>query len=639
MVLRRFTYVGLCCLIGLGTLFSIAGRSEAWGHEAANVIEVDVNKPYPPLSEYIYGQFIEHLGRCIYGGIWAEMLQDRKFFYAVGSPGSPWKVIGRQECVTMDRNQPFVGVHSPRISLADDGTRCGLSHGELGIVSGKKYTGYIWMRGNTSAPVEIALIWGEGPSERATHAVSSLTPDYTKYEFEFEAGADSDNARLEITSTGKGYFQIGTLSLMPADNIHGMRADTIALLKELNSPIYRWPGGNFVSGYDWRDGIGDRDRRPPRKNPAWQGIEHNDFGIDEFMVFCRVLNTEPLVVVNTGLGNLQMALEELEYANGPADSPMGRLRAKNGHPKPYGVRYWGIGNEMYGNWQLGHMPLEQYVEKHNAFVRAMREKDPHIKVVAVGNVGPWTEGMFRHCADFIDLMSEHFYVGAKKDLIEHVNQAAAQVRRIADAHRRYRRDILGGREIPVALDEWNYWYGEHVFGELGTRYFVRDGLGIAKALNEFARNTDVYAMANYAQTVNVIGAIKTTKTAAAFETTGLMLVLYRRYFGQIPVATASQNPLLDAQAALLKDNKTLAVAIVNPTGEKQLCTLRVAGATVGGSGKVWDVAGNDPMDYNDPGKPPRIELRSRGEVSHADSFEVAPYSATIVQFPIVRAGN
>jgi len=305
------------------------------------------------------------------------------------------------------------------------------------------------------------------------------------------------------------------------------------------------------------------------------------------MVFCRVINTEPLVVVNTGLGDVQMALEELEYANGPADSPMGRLRAKNGHPEPYGVRYWGIGNEMYGNWQLGHMPLEQYVEKHNAFVRAMREKDPHIKVVAVGNVGPWTEGMFRHCADFIDLMSEHFYVGAKKDLIEHVNQAAAQVRRIADAHRRYRRDILGGREIPVALDEWNYWYGEHVFGELGTRYFVRDGLGIAKALNEFARNTDVYAMANYAQTVNVIGAIKTTKTAAAFETTGLMLVLYRRYFGQIPVATASQNPLLDAQAALLKDNKTLAVAIVNPTGEKQLCTLRVAGATVGGSGKVW----------------------------------------------------
>lgn len=639
MFWRRFLALAFCCLSALATLLSTENSPLVLANESANVIAVNVKKPLPPISDYIYGQFIEHLGRCIYGGIWAEMLEDRKFFYAVGERGSPWKVIGAQNCVSMDRDQPFVGVHSPKVSLPGDGGRCGLSHGELGILSGKKYTGHIWIRGDaTAAPVEVALIWGDSATDRATYRIESLTLEYKKYEFEFQAGANSDHARLEITSAGKGFFQIGTLSLMPADNIHGMRADTIALLKELDSPIYRWPGGNFVSGYDWRDGIGDRDKRPPRKNPAWQGIEHNDFGIDEFMTFCRVINTEPLVVVNTGLGDLQMALEELEYANGSADSPMGKLRAKNGHPEPYNVRYWGIGNEMYGNWQLGHMPLEDYVKKHNAFVAAMREMDPRIKVVAVGNVGPWTEGMFRHCAGFIDFMSEHFYVGAKKDLIEHVNQAANRVRQIAEAHRRYRREILGGREIPVALDEWNYWYGDHVFGELGTRYFVRDGLGVAKALNEFARNTDVYAMANYAQTVNVIGAIKTTKTAAALETTGLMLVLYRRHFGQIPVATVSQNPVLDAQAAILKDNQTLAVAVVNPTGEKQRLSLQLEGATLRDRGQAWEVAGNDPMDYNDPGKPLRVELRNR-EVANTQSLEVAPYSATIFQIPLVQQEN
>ncbi|MGQ9564483.1 MAG: alpha-L-arabinofuranosidase C-terminal domain-containing protein [Thermogutta sp.] len=608
--------------------------------ESANVIVVDISKKSPPISEYIYGQFIEHLGRCIYGGIWAEMLQDRKFFYAVGAEGSPWQVIGPRDCVKMDRNEPFVGVHSPRVFLSGDGGRCGLSHGDLGIVSGKRYTGYVWIRGDsTAAPIEVALAWGDSGETRVTYRIDSLTAEYKKHEFQLQAGTDSDNARLEITSTGKGSFQIGTLSLMPADNIQGMRADTIALLKELNSPIYRWPGGNFVSGYDWRDGIGDRDRRPPRKNPAWQGIEHNDFGIDEFMTFCRVVNTEPLVVVNTGLGDLQMALEELEYANGSADSPMGKLRAKNGNPEPYNVRYWGIGNEMYGNWQLGHMPLEDYVKKHNEFVAAMRKMDPRIKVVAVGAVGPWTEGMFRHCADFIDLMSEHFYVfGAKEDTIEHVNQVATGVRQIAEAHRRYRREILGGREIPVALDEWNYIYGEHIFGEWGTRYFVRDGLGVAKALNEFARNTDVYAMANHAQTVNVIGAIKTTKTAAAFETTGLMLVLYRHHFGTIPVATVSENPVLDAQAAISEDNQAITIAVVNPTGEKQRLSLRLEGATMGDHAQAWEVAGNDPMDYNEPGKPLRVELRKR-ETSTGESLEVAPYSATIFQIPLVRRAS
>ena len=155
------------------------------------------------------------------------------------------------------------------------------------------------------------------------------------------------------------------MSLMPADNVRGMRADTLALLKELDAPVYRWPGGNFVSGYNWRDGLGDPDRRPPRKNPAWKGVEHNDFGIDEYMAFCRMLGTEPYITVNSGLGVVQTAVEELQYANAAATTPMGKLRAENGHAEPYRVRFWAIGNEMYGNWQLGHMPLEKYVQKHN----------------------------------------------------------------------------------------------------------------------------------------------------------------------------------------------------------------------------------------------------------------------------------
>lgn len=630
----RCQAVAFCGLLG--------GLAIAWGVFSSQVVcqevqvTVDATRTRPPISKYIYGQFIEHLGRCIYGGIWAEMLLDRKFFYEVGTKESPWRVIGPQNAITMDRRQPFVGVHSPRIRLPGDGSPVGLVHGGLGVQAGKEYVGYVWLRGDPqAAPVTVRLVWGETPEEGSSIQIGGLSGDFQKFSFRFKAGRDTDEARLEIFSQGNGSFHVGAASLMPADNVQGMRADTIALLKELNSPIYRWPGGNFVSGYDWRDGIGDRDRRPPRKNPAWQGIEPNDFGIDEFMTFCKVIDTEPLVVVNTGLGDVEMALQELEYANGSPDTPMGRLRAKNGHPEPYRVKYWGIGNEMYGNWQLGHMPLEEYVKKHNAFVAAMRKLDPHIQVIAVGNVGPWTEGMFRHCADFIDLMSEHFYVGAQKDLLKHVDQAARRVREIAEAHRRYRKEILGGKEIPVALDEWNYWYGEHLYGELGTRYFLRDGLGVAKALNEYARNTDVYFMANYAQTVNVIGAIKTSKTAASFETTGLVLKLYRRVFGEIPIATESSSSVVDAQGTLTQARDALVLAVVNPTDGPQRVILKATGVKLGAPGKAWEIAGNDPLLYNEPGKPPRLSIVER-EVALPDALQVAPYSVTLVRLPIQK---
>src|SRR5208283_2197714 len=160
-------------------------------------------------------------------------------------------------------------------------------------------------------------------------------------------------------------------------------------------------------------------------------------------------------------------------------------------------------NEMYGGWQLGHMPLERYVEKHNQFADAMRRIDPSVKLIAVGNVGKWSEAMLSHCANEMDLMSEHFYCHARKDLAAHVRQIPDNVRRIAEAHRRYRREIpaLAGKDIRVALDEWNYWYGPDVFGEIGTRYFLKDALGIAAGLHEMARSSDMIFMANYAQTV------------------------------------------------------------------------------------------------------------------------------------------
>ncbi len=618
-------------------------------------VSLDLAKTRAPISRYLYGQFIEHLGRCIYGGLWAEMLEDRKFYYPVDGEApawamqfprpiswegdgypyellvrSPWMIVGDKKAVTMDRERPFTGEHTPVVAATPQGN--GLSQERLGLVQGRRYLARVVLAGVSEAgPVHVALTWGTGASDRESLAVKRLTPEYESTTLTFTAQGSTDNGRLEIVGYGKGAFRIGAVSLMPADNVQGWRADTLARLEELNSPVYRWPGGNFVSGYDWKDGIGDRDRRPPRKNPAWKGIEPNDVGIDEFMVLCREIGAEPYIAVNTGLGGAEAAAGEVQYLNGAPSTAMGKRRADNGHPKPYGVKWWGIGNEMYGEWQLGHMPLSEYVNKHNRVVDAMRAVDPKIVPIAVGAVGEWTKEMLTRSVAHMELLSEHTYWQSKPDLPAHVEQAAVAIRTIADAHRAYRRDLpsLKGKDIRIALDEWNYWYGPNEYGELGTRYFLQDGLGAAAALHEMFRNSDLFFMANYAQTVNVIGAIKTTPTAAEMETTGLVQQLYRARFGVTPVDVTGDLRPLDAAAALSEDGRALTLGVVNPTDEAQRLRLKVTGGALAGSGQKWVITGKDRWAHNRPGVPRGVDITTEAVEGVTEAADVGPLSVTL----------
>jgi alpha-N-arabinofuranosidase len=604
---------------------------------------IDATQTGPPISRYIYGQFIEHLGRCIYGGIWAEMLEDRKFFYEVGALESPWRAFTRTQPpgakdldigrnVKMATENAYVGEHVATVILDGEADPTGILQGELALRQGKEYVGRVVLAGDAEAgPVELTLAWGSKPDQRQTVTIDGLTREYKKSQSRFTVTGDTDDGQLQIVGHGKGAFRIGAVSLMPADNVQGMRADTLELLKELNAPVYRWPGGNFVSGYQWRDGMGDPDLRPPRKNPAWPGIEHNDFGLDEFMVLCRMLNTEPYIVVNAGLGDATSAAAEVEYANGDPGTPMGRLRAQNGHPDPYRVKWWGIGNEMYGFWQLGHMPLAEYVKKHNSFAEAMRAVDPTIKLIAVGATGEWSKSMLTNCAGHMDLLSEHFYCKELPGLLSHVRQIPNNVRAKAQAHRQYLKEIpaLTEKSIPIAVDEWNYLYGAYLYGPGGTRYFLKDALGIAAGLQEYARNSDVFQMANYSQTVNAVGAIKTSKTAAALETTGLVLKLYRHHFGTLPIVVQGETAPLDVAAAWTENRKALTVGIVNATRKNYALRLSIPGASLTGKARVWTITGSDPMAFNEPGKNPQVNIQESAADPVADHLD-APALAVVL---------
>ncbi len=594
---------------------------------------IDLERERGTISPYIYGQFIEHLGRCINGGIWAEMLEDRKFFHQAGSFDSPWRRLAGEEGVSVSMDVERPGANSWSVKLRRGaragGEPCGIEQRGLGVSGGREYQGRFLLAGRGS--VEVALSWGEGAGARQALAFDVDAADFASHSAAFLSGGSSEDAALSIALEGEGEVWIGAASLMPADNVRGLRADVLDLLRQLGSPIYRWPGGNFVSGYDWRDGLGPPDQRPTRKNPAWQGIEPNDFGCCEFLDFCAEIEAEPLVVVNTGLGSPELAAALVEFLNGPAESPEGRRRARLGRVEPYGVRWFGVGNEMYGGWQLGHVPLERYLVRHREFAAAMRAVDPSIKLVAVGASGEWSQRMLADCGREMDLLSEHFYCGRAEDLEEHVAQIPLAVREKAVAHQSALAALgeQAARAILVALDEWNYWYGDHVYGELGTRYFLRDALGIARGLHEMTRHPDVFFMANYAQTVNVIGCIKTTKTAACLETTALPLLLYRRHFGGQALTVTGPGGPLDVAAA--RDNERLAIGVVNASREGRRLSIELKGGACLPSGaRRFTIAGPDDLAYNEPGQPPRVAIREE-ELPDFDpaALEIEPVSVTL----------
>jgi alpha-N-arabinofuranosidase len=330
------------------------------------------------------------------------------------------------------------------------------------------------------------------------------------------------------------------------------------------------------------------------------------------------------------------------YVNGSVNTPMGKWRAQNGNPVPYDIKFWCVGNEMFGDWQLGYMSLEHYTLKHNRFAKKMWKADSSIKLVGVGDRGKWSKRMLEECANYMDMISEHWYVGFEyrnskiPGVPEHVKKTVRVTREKAEFHRKMRQELdsLKDKDIRIALDEWNYWYGPHVYGELGVRYHMQDALGIAAGLHEMIRNSDLFYMANYAQTVNVIGCIKTTKTEVGFATTAMPLMLYRKHFGRIPVKVSDVPEPLDIVAAWTKDRDALTIAIVNPTLAEHEVMINLKNAELTGRGKKWVIEHDDPMAYNEPGKELKVVIQDSPVSGVSDSLTVGALSVTLYKLGV-----
>ena len=665
---------------------------------------VDASKTREPITKYMYGMFIEHLGNLIDRGLWAEMLDDRKFYHPVNSkPLQPpvlgmrldrrreprrWRPIGPDESVLMDTAHRYTGDHSPLVGLSG-ATPLGIQQSGIALRKGKAYTGRVVLAADPGAKVTVSLVWGPGATDRQTVSVGSRRTTFAKYPLNFVAGADTQDGRLEIAGTGKGTFRIGAVSLMPADNIHGFRADTIALLRQLNSGFYRFPGGNFLSNHDWKDAIGDIDQRPPTWDYHWSAVQPNDVGIDEFMVLCGLLGVEPYVTVNSGFGEARAAAEQVEYANGSVETPWGKLRAAHGHPAPYHIKFWNIGNEMYGWWQLGHMALNQYLIKHNMFAQAMREKDPTITILAsgatpdemtvttnsrritgkvlteFGSPADWSGGLLAYSLDYLDGLAEHWYchsglrfdldrgqngplgvragfVPVEEPFVDSLRRGANRVRCKAEAWEEYQKRFPAMKEkkVFVSMDEWSY-----------GRPSLRNAVSIAWVFHEMFRHTDFIKMSAYTFATSCINY---DATHAAFNTTGLVFKLYRDHYGTIPVEVTGNSPPpapkwpvggdqpsvnagsptfpVDVAAAFTGDRERLTVSVINPTESAQELSLSFQAVGLSGKGRVWRMVGPKPDASNELDQKPQVEITEDQISEVPGTLQVAPNSINLFEF-------
>jgi alpha-N-arabinofuranosidase len=624
-----------------------AAREEA-------VLSLDLSRPGPAISPYLYGQFIEHLGRCIHDGIWAEKLRDRKFLLALDK--SPWQVVGAAGNAYLDAAGAYAGEHCLALWQRGEGAEdCGILQKDIGLIGGKEYVGYAVVSVVSGDPaLEAGLSWGEGAAEQHTVPLAGLGREYRRIAFRFKAGGTTESASFSMRLVKSGLVRIGCVSLMPADNVNGMRADVVALIKQLNPPITRWPGGNFVSGYNWKDGIGERDRRPPRWERAWNAVEDNDFGLDEFMRFCAEVRTEPYIAVNAGLGSVQEAADEVEYATGSSHSRWGAERAHNGHPKPYRVTWWGIGNEMYGDWQLGNVPVKRFALRHNSFAAAMKAKNSNIKIIAVGAPGRWNDTLLPISAPQMDLLSGHYYTERKfkapftpDDAAKYEAAFPAYSASVMEGVRRlvadYRQRQAGGNpelaRVRLAVDEWGIvrdWDpapdGPGV-GPFEHYYPLGDALASARALHELIRSADVVAMANWAQTVNVIGAIKANRNYAVMDTVGHLLALYRAQFGGslVPVNLGAEVPV-DAVAALDRKTGCLSLGLVNYSpAEEVALPLKAAGGALPRTAQVWRINGPSLGAINAPGQPEAVTTQTVPPIDLAAPIRLPAHSITVLK--------
>jgi alpha-N-arabinofuranosidase len=423
----------------------------------------------------------------------------------------------------------------------------------------------------------------------------------------------------------------------PHADEHGLRKDVMGALRDQSYTVIRYPGGNFLSGYNWLDGVGPKAQRPRRRELAWQSVETNQFGTNEFIEFCAAINAAPMLGVNMGTGDIQSASDLVEYCNVSDGTYWSDLRVSHGFRNPHDVRYWCVGNEMDGFWQIGHLDAAAYGNKALEAAKMMKWQDPTIETILCGSSNDrmptypeWDRIALEIAWEHMDYLSMHYYAGNREDDTASYLASAVLFERYVDTLEGTLRYVKAKRrsthDVYLSWDEWQVWYkgdpmqgnwteAPHLAEEI---YNLEDALVVAQWLNVFLRRSHVLKIACVAQIVNVISwvhtrrdellkqpsyyAFKLVSNLARGEALDVLVKapeLETKQYGAVPT--------LDVSASYDDETQRGAIFLVNRGQTEAVVTTIVwqDGKTVH-IDEAWQLAGSDPKEANSWDEPNRL---------------------------------
>ena len=553
---------------------------------------------------------MEFMFEGIKRGLQAELIRDRSFEDAPNVIGlsRDWERYPDDRnddyalSFTWDDQFPYPSrksetkEHSLRVK-AGDGViqRHGIYQSRIPIRAGIEYRGYIWLRTSDYAgPVTIALESDVrlGQVYAAFDFPNITKGDWRRYEFTLTSSISDPLARFAVLFPGTGTVWMDQVSLMPGDSAPGgVRRDVFEKIKLLKPAFIRWPGGNVAQDYHWLWGVGPRDQRVTWTNLSWKNEpEPSDFGTDEFVAFARAVGAEPSITVNVeGRGaTVEEAAAWVEYCNGPATSKYGAMRAANGHPDPFRVKLWEVGNEIWGDWVRGHSDAETYARNYIRYAKAMRAVDPSIKLIAVGdNNMTWNRTVLRAAGDGIDYLAIHHYYGrheAGNDLSKLLARPLFFERFYGDVLQLLRELKLEGR-VKLAINEWGLDL------PTGRQYSIEAALYGARLMNVFERSGELVEMSAVSDLVNGWpgGIIQASLHNVFVTPIYLVNQVYNDHRGDVRLA-ANVNPG-DLDATASRSGNKIFIKAVNTTSSSLTTTITVQGFRPVGRAEVQTISG------------------------------------------------
>lgn len=450
-----------------------------------------------------------------------------------------------------------------------------------------------------------------------------------------------------------GLFEPGS----PLADENGFRRDVLEAARRLQVPILRYPGGNFASAYHWLDGVGPREHRPARPDAAWKVVESNEFGTNEFLQYCRLLGAEPFLCANLGSGSMEEAAAWVEYCNREVGTSYANLRAEHGFPQPHRVTYWNLGNEIYGDWQIGHRSAQDYAKLARECAKLMKRVDPTLQLVLCGGqeIG-WDREVLEKCIDVVEHISYHFYWGPVPEQDPHYSTLAQPYcselywKFLWQLIEQTRRERKVTHPVKICIDEWNTWATAHPQAHPRDRYDLTDALSVAIYLNAMRRNCHAIEIATLAQMVNVIAPIVTSPEGMFLQTIFYPLLLAVEGSGPIALDAyascesypagylgVSEVPYLDALATLDEEKEKLFLSLVNLHKEDaQQVEVLVMGGEIAASGRVHVVTGEAPEITNDFGQE-GVTCRTFGlsDLGSRFTYLLPPRAHAVVEMTLV----